>query len=179
MSDLAYETFTETVAEWAAIRTAARWEKMTAQKLQELGVSCYLPIIKKIVKYKTRTNTSRIPIFAGYVFFDHDQLPVIHNLSSDSNYLIAQILRAPNPHVLRKELSEIAEVLQNNSLLQSVVYGNVGDVVRIKRGSFKDFEGKVVRCLPNAQRLTLTIAYLGLTMEVEVNDDVVERVHIA
>jgi transcription antitermination factor NusG len=167
--------FDAVVTEWAAVRTAARWEKKVVESLSAAGISVFLPTLTRSVKYKTRTNVLEIPLFAGYVFFDHSKAGQLPRRPDQAKY-IAQIIRTEDPQTLRAELTSIAEFLRNNQLVQERVFGAVGEVVRIKSGSFKDYHGTVVRQLPNKNRLVLSISYLGLALEVIVDDRAVQRI---
>jgi len=170
-----YHTLPDEVPEWAAIRTAARWEKKLAETLSKVSIPVFLPTLTRTVQYKTRTNVSEIPLFAGYVFFDYSKLAALPRGNDQKNY-IAQVLRSADPVSLKSELSTIAELLANSQLVQARVFGAIGDEVRIVNGSFKDYQGTVVRQVPNKSRLVLAVSYLGLSLEVVVDDCAVERV---
>ena len=174
-SVLSPTSFDSSVVEWAAIRTAARWEKKVVESLGAAGIPVFLPTLTRSVRYKTRTNVLEIPLFAGYVFFDHSRSPQLPRRPDQTKY-IAQIIRTEDPVTLRSELTAIAEFLHNNQLVQERVFGAVGEVVRIRSGSFKDYHGTVVRQLPNKNRLVLSISYLGLALEVIVDDRAVQRI---
>jgi transcription antitermination factor NusG len=168
-------SFDTTVSEWAAIRTAARWEKKVVENLSSAGISVFLPTLTRSVRYKSRTNNLEIPLFAGYVFFDHSRLTDLPRRPDQTRY-IAQIIRTADPQTLRAELSSIAEFLSNNQLVQERVFGAVGEVVRIKNGSFKDYHGTIIRQIPNKNRLVLSVSYLGLALEVVIDDCAVQRI---
>jgi transcription antitermination factor NusG len=165
----------ESVTEWATIRTAARWEKKVAELLEMARVPVFLPTLTRTVHYKTRKNVLEIPLFDGYVFFDHARTADLPRRPDHRKY-IAQILRTEDPATLKHELASISELMKNNQLIQERVFGAVGDDVTIKSGSFKDYQGTIVRQLPNKRRLVLAVSYLGLSLEVMVDDASVQRV---
>jgi transcription antitermination factor NusG len=165
----------ESVTEWATIRTAARWEKKVAELLEMSRIPVFLPTLTRTVHYKTRKNVLAIPLFDGYVFFDHSRTVDLPRRPDHKKY-IAQILRTADPATLKSELSTISHLMQNNQLIQERVFGSVGDDVTIKSGSFKDYQGTIVRQLPNKRRLVLAVTYLGLSLEVMVDDASVQRV---
>lgn len=160
---------------WAAIRTASRWEKKLAARLQALNISVFLPTLVRITKYKSRTNRAEVPLFHGYVFFNYKALDKL-NHDAPATQGIAQILRTPDPELLRKELAAISDLLPNAELVQRKIHGAVGEVVRVRKGVFKDIEGKIVRQLGNRGRLVIAISYLGLSTEVELDDESVEKI---
>lgn len=169
------EVLDETVTEWATIRTAARWEKKVAELLEMARVPVFLPTLTRTVHYRTRKNVLEIPLFDGYVFFDHSRVSDLPRRPDHKKY-IAQILRTADPDTLRTELSTISGLMKNKQLIQERVFGAVGDDVTITSGSFKDYQGTIVRQLPNKRRLVLAVSYLGLSLEVMVDDASVERV---
>ncbi len=162
------------VNSWAVIRTAARWEKKLADSLTSIGVSAYLPIVTRISKYKSRTNRAEVPLFVGYIFFDFAK---IADLNRDAPGLkgIAQILCSPDPATLKEELAAISTLLSNAQLVQTKIFGGLGNAVRVRSGLFKDAEGKIVRQLANKRRLVISVSFLGLTTEVELDDKAIEK----
>ena len=164
----------ESVREWAAIRTAARWEKKLAEALHASRIPTFLPTLTRVSHYKTRKNVVEIPLFGGYVFFDHSRIAELPRRPDQQKY-IAQIIRCEDTETLKAELSGISNFMKNNELIQERMFGRIGEVVRIKSGSFKDYEGSIVRYAPNKGRLVLSISYLGLALEVIVDNSVVER----
>ena len=102
-----WRAFDSSVKEWAAIRTAARWEKMLAENLQAVNVPSFLPLVTRITKYKSRTNRSEVPLFSGYVFFERNEM---HRINREAPGMkgIAQILPCPDQILLKRELSAIS-----------------------------------------------------------------------
>jgi|ERR1043165_8028263 transcription antitermination factor NusG len=160
---------------WAAIRTAARWEKKLAGRLRALNISVFLPTLVRVTKYKSRTNRAEVPLFHGYVFFNYKELDRL-NRDAPAMQGIAQILKPPDPELLRTELAAISDLLPNAELVQRKVHGEIGEVVRVRRGAFKDTEGKIVRQMGRRGRLVIAVSYLGLSTEVELDDEAVEKV---
>ena len=169
-----YTTLEDSVSEWAAIRTAARWEKKLAETLCASQIPTFLPTLTRVSRYATRKNVVELPLFAGYVFFDHSRIADLPRRPDQQKY-IAQIIRTADPLTLKTELTTISEFMKNNQLVQERVFGKVGEEVRIKSGSFRGFEGAILRHSPNQGRLVLAISYLGLSLEVTVDEAMVER----
>src|SRR4051794_6298354 len=91
--------FDERVTEWATIRTAARWEKKVAELLESARIPVFLPTLTRSVQYKTRKNVLQIPLFDGYVFFDHSRVADLPRRADHRKY-IAQVLRTADPATL-------------------------------------------------------------------------------
>ncbi|HYG76490.1 MAG TPA: transcription termination/antitermination NusG family protein [Planctomycetota bacterium] len=172
----AFERFDHSVAHWAALRTSARWEKTTAECLAQANIGVYLPLWTRICRYKTRKNISEVPLFAGYVFFDEQRLDELSTRAPSVSRYIAQVLKPADHQKLKDELHAIAELVGNQRLVQERIYGTVGERVRITRGAFREFEGTITRLNSETQRLVLNVSYLGLSVEVEVEEFAVEKV---
>jgi transcriptional antiterminator RfaH len=163
------------VPEWAVIRTAARWEKKLAETYSSLGIDVFLPLLTRVSKYKSRTNQVEVPVFSGYVFFDYAKKSELGR-EEYARKGIAQIIRSPDPITLTKELLAVSTLLSNAQLVQTKIFGDVGDVVRIRKGPFENTEGTIMRHLVQKRRLVLSISFLGLSTEVELDESNVEKV---
>ena len=168
--------FDQAIERWAAIRTSARWEKKAVQTLSRVGVPVFLPTWTRISRYRTRKNIAQIPLFPGYLFFDESRIETISRLSPASKRFVAQIIKPSDYATLKRELREISEIISNHHLVKEKVFGIVGETVRITRGSFKNFEGKIARQIDAGNRFVLVVSFLGLSVEVEVEDQALEKV---
>jgi transcription antitermination factor NusG len=169
-------TFDFEVERWAALRTAARWEKKVADELHEVGVPTFVPIVTKVTRYSTKTKTAEIPMFSGYVFCSEAHFVGNKKVAPSTRRQIAQFLKPPSYGVLREELKTIAEVTSSHRLVQEKVYGQVGDHVRIVRGSMSGAEGVILQLKPNQRRLVLEVSFLGARLDVEVDESLIVRV---
>lgn len=168
--------FPESVERWAALRTAARWEKKLADRLVAAGVPVFLPLMTRLTEYHGKRRAVRVPVFGGYVFCSEADFLGNRAVTPGVRAQVAQVLRPPDPERLRAELRSIAVVLTDRELVQERLVGAVGDVVRITGGPFAGHEGLVLRTKPNRWVLVLEISFLGARMEVEVDERLVERV---
>lgn len=53
---------------WTPIRTKPRQEKKLAEYCKSNSITCYLPLIKSVKRYKRRSVEHQVPMFPGYVF---------------------------------------------------------------------------------------------------------------
>jgi len=165
------------VVRWAAIRTAARWEKKLAETLVGFGIPVFLPTFRRITRYKTRTASNEIPLFSGYLFFDEGRTTQINALSPAYKKYVAQVLKTNDPLLLNTELRRLSDITSDYELIQSKLYGSIGDTVRIRNGVFAQYEGKIVRYGATHNRLVLNVTYLGLSVEVEIEDRSAEKLN--
>lgn len=53
---------------WYVVYTKPKWEKKVAERLNEIGVVTYCPLIKKTSQWSDRKKTIQVPLFNSYVF---------------------------------------------------------------------------------------------------------------
>lgn len=170
-----YQSFDYNVTRWAVIRTGARWEKKIAESLFALEVPVFLPIVERVTKYKTRISRVSVPLLSGYLFFDESHYQVLGLLSDESKRFIAQVLRTNDTAGLYADLCKIADLCTNHKLIEERIYGREGDVVRIKAGPFSDHNGIIKRLKYDQSRITLSVAFLGASVDVELDSAMVEK----
>lgn len=165
-----------TVERWAALRTAARWEKKLAVVLATAGVPVFLPLMTRFTTSHGKRRSASVPIFPGYLFCSEADFLTNRRLTPGTRAKIAQVLRPPDPALLRDELQGIADLLSDRHLVQERLAGAVGDVVRVVGGPLTGHEGRVVRVKPNRWVLVVEVSFLGARLEAEVDERLVEKV---
>lgn len=164
------------VVEWAALRTAARWEKRLADLLAAAQVPVFLPLMTRLSVYASKRRAVEVPVFGGYVFCSARDFVRNPCIGPGIRSKVAQVLLPPDPPKLRSELQAVAELLTNRELIQERLVGGVGDTVRIVGGPLHGFTGTVLRAKPHRWQLVLEISFLGARRLVEVDERMVERV---
>jgi transcription antitermination factor NusG len=56
------------VEHWYAVHTRARHERVVAQRLRELGVTNFLPLVTEVHRWSDRRKSVELPLFGCYVF---------------------------------------------------------------------------------------------------------------
>jgi hypothetical protein len=168
--------FPEHVERWAALRTAARWEKKLAGLLADAGVPVFLPLMTRLAESHGKRRATQVPVFGGYVFCSEPDFLGNPKVTPGTRAKVAQVLRPPDPQKLRAELLSIADLLTDRELVQERLVGGVGDVVRIVGGPLTGYQGTIVRVKPNKWQLVIEVSFLGARLEVEVDERLVEKV---
>jgi transcription antitermination factor NusG len=164
------------VERWAALRTAARWEKKLAQVLVAAGVPVFLPLMTRFTTSHGKRRSARVPVFPGYLFASEPDFLTNKRLTPGTRGKVAQILRPPDAALLGTELRRIADLLTDRQLVQERLVGGVGDVVRVIGGPLAGHEGRVLRVKPNRWVLVIEVSFLGARMEAEVDERLIEKV---
>lgn len=56
------------VLKWKVVYVASRQEKKVAKRLEQLGITYYLPIYRKLSQWSDRKKWVEFPLFNGYLF---------------------------------------------------------------------------------------------------------------
>jgi transcription antitermination factor NusG len=168
--------FPASVERWAALRIAARWEKKLAVALAGAAVPAFLPLMTRFTTSHGKRRSARVPVFPGYLFVSEPEFLGSKRLTPGTRAKVAQVLRPPDPEALRAELRGIADLLADRQLVQERLAGGVGDVVRVVGGPLAGHEGRVVRVKPNRWVLVIEVTFLGVKIEAEVDERLVEKV---
>lgn len=158
------------ISNWAVVRTGARWEKRVKQFFDDADTISYLPLVERRRVYGKRIRRAQLPLFSGYVFFDHD------GISKDRIYTckrIAQVLIPDDPTELRMDLENIALALHAERHFRPASIHTPGTPVEVKHGPMKGIVGEMVRNGPE-NLLVIRVRFLGATAELEIDEALVE-----
>ena len=53
---------------WYVVYTKPKWEKKVAERLNEIGVTSYCPLIAKMSQWSDRKKKVNVPLFNSYIF---------------------------------------------------------------------------------------------------------------
>jgi transcriptional antiterminator RfaH len=53
---------------WYVVYTKPKWEKKVAERLNEIGVIAYCPLITKLSQWSDRKKKVEVPLFNSYIF---------------------------------------------------------------------------------------------------------------
>jgi len=53
---------------WYVVYTKPKWEKKIAERLNEMGIVTYCPLITKVSQWSDRKKTIAVPLFNSYIF---------------------------------------------------------------------------------------------------------------
>jgi hypothetical protein len=176
LTNIMVPTVISDVSRWVALRTPARWEKKLAGILADAAVPVFLPLITRFTTSHGKRRSALVPVFPGYLFCSEADFMGNKRLTPGTRAKVAQVLRSPDPERLRTELRCIADLLSVRQLVQERLVGGVGDVVRVVGGSLAGHEGRVIRVKPNRWVLVVEVSFLGVKLEAEVDERMVEKV---
>lgn len=129
-------------ANWYAVQTRARHEKIVADRLQEQGVTTLLPLVSEVHRWSDRRKTVELPLFSCYVFVrvaptNEERLRVCHT------HGVFQVLGTRGePIPIPDEQIDAVRTLVGQKIPWSFhPFLKVGQRVRIRGGAMDGVEG--------------------------------------
>ena len=150
---------------WYVVYTKPKWEKKVAEKLVQVGIECYCPLITQIKQWSDRKKKIEVPLFNSYVFV---QLPeadrnTVFAIPGVVRYLFwlgkPAIVRDEEINVIKKNLNapNIADI--------SVSSIQVGDKIKLDSGAFSN-QDAIVREISNTHYI-LVLESLGCVLKIK------------
>ena len=130
---------------WFAVQTRARHEKSVAQRLREVGVVTFLPLVKGVHRWSDRRKMVELPLFSCYLFVrlapkNERRLRVL---------LIEGVLNFVGPRgqgiaIPDEQIDSLRRLLQEQLPYCSHPFLKIGQRVRIRSGALAGIEGILV-----------------------------------
>ena len=152
---------------WFVLYTKSRNEKIIAEKLREMGIEVYCPLITVKHKWSDRTKKVEQPLFPCYCFvrLEERERAKVFRVPGVVRYLFwqkkAAIVRDVEIEAIRLMLNEV-----DHNLIQLKAF-RPGDYLTILSGSFADVSGKVVR--QNGKIVTVILDAMQLLLTVDLS----------
>ncbi|WP_291142850.1 UpxY family transcription antiterminator [Flavobacterium sp. UBA7680] len=150
---------------WYVIYTKPKWEKKVAERLIQMGIECYCPLITKIKQWSDRKKKVEMPLFNSYVFV---QLP---DSERNSVFEIAGVVRylfwLGKPAVVRdEEINIIKNSLKAPNIADaSVLPFHAGDKIKLESGVFNN-QSAIVQEVSNTHYI-LVLESLGCVLKIK------------
>jgi transcription termination/antitermination protein NusG len=137
----------ETGAEaWYALHTRSRHEKIVAQRLEERGVTTFLPVVTEVHRWSDRKKSVQMPLFGCYVF-----AKFVPNRSER-----LQVLRVEGVFGLvggqgegiaipDEQIAAVRNLVEGQLPWSSHPFLKIGQRVRIRSGALDGLEGVLVQ----------------------------------
>ena len=133
------------VPNWYAVHTRARHEKVVAQRLQENGVTTFLPVVTEVRTWSDRKKSIEFPLFGCYVFVrmvptSEDRLRVLR-IDSVLNFVGVRGQGIPIPD---SQIDSVKLLLEEGLPWSCHPVLKIGQRVRIRSGALNGLEGVLV-----------------------------------
>ena len=130
---------------WFALQTRARHEKVVAQRLRDMGVETFLPLVREVHRWSDRRKFVESPLFSCYAFAklaprNGERLRVL---------LVEGVLNFVGPRgqgiaIPEEQIESVRRLLQKQVAYCSHPFLKVGQRVRIRGGALDGVEGILV-----------------------------------
>jgi len=132
----------EQEAQWYAVRTRSRHEKLVTRQLEKQGIQSYLPVITKVNQWSDRRKEVEEPLFSGYAFvrlnhYSGDRVRILQT-QGVVNFVGVQGSGVPIPD---REIENISTLLSSKLVYEERPYLQVGQRVRVCGGAQDGMEG--------------------------------------
>lgn len=150
---------------WYVVYTKPKWEKKVAEKLNEIGIECYCPLIIQTKQWTDRKKKVEVPLFNSYVFVQ------LEETDRNSIFQISGVVRylfwLGKPAIVRnEEINIIKTSLAAPNLSDvSVTSIQVGDRIKLESGAFSN-QDAIVQEISNTY-YTLVLESLGCVLKIK------------
>ncbi|OXA92171.1 UpxY family transcription antiterminator [Flavobacterium hercynium] len=150
---------------WYVLYTKPKWEKKVAERLIQMGVDCYCPVITKVKEWSDRKKKVEIPLFNSYVFVN------LKDTDRNSVFQIAGVVRylfwLGKPAIVRdEEINIIKKSLAATNISDiSVTSIQVGDRIKLESGAFSN-QDAIVQEVSNTHYI-LVLESLGCVLKIK------------
>ena len=150
---------------WYVVYTKPKWEKKVAERLNEIGITAYCPLITKISEWSDRKKKIQVPLFNSYIFIQIEEKDrnSIFEISGTIRYLFwlgkPAIVKENEIQIIQNWLStpDIFEVM--------VAKWQKGDKIVLDSGPFVTQKAIVQEI--NHTHYVLVLESLGCILKVE------------
>jgi transcription antitermination factor NusG len=133
------------VENWYGLQTRPRHEKIVAQRLEERGVTTFLPLVTEEHRWSDRKKLVEMPLFSCYVFakFVPNRSERLRVLRVDGVFGLigARGEGAPIPD---EQIDAVRNVVEGQFPWSSHPFLKIGQRVRIRSGALDGLEGILV-----------------------------------
>jgi len=135
----------EEAGNWYAVQTQARHEKRVAYRLEQRGVTVFLPTVKETHRWSDRKKVVELPLFSCYLFAklrptNEDRLRV---LCVDGVFRLVGDRTGGTP-VPEAEIDAVRLLLEEKLPWSMHPFLKIGQRVRIRNGAMSGIEGVLV-----------------------------------
>lgn len=153
---------------WYALYTKPRWERKVAERLEDVGIKTYCPVITEVRQWSDRKKKVTSPLFKSYVFVQLQEKE--RSKVFDVPGAVQYIFWLGKPAIIQDAEIETIQKWLEDDRVENVEVGEIGpgDRINIANGSFKGKEGIVQNV--SKKRIKLVLVSLGLVVNIRTSD---------
>jgi transcription antitermination factor NusG len=130
------------VENWYAVHTRARHERVVTQRLQEQGVTTFLPLVTEVHRWSDRQKSVELPLFGCYVFVKlsptaEERLRVLR-VDGVFKFVGARGLGTP---IAETQIDAVRTLIGQQVPWSAHPFLQIGQRVRVRGGALDGLEG--------------------------------------
>ena len=134
------------VAEWYALQTRPRHEKVVKYSLESAGIETFLPLCPQVRTWSDRRKVVEFPLFPGYIFARTTWSMQARVRAFQTNGVIAFVgPRKEATPIPEEQIDAVRSLVASQAECRPHPYLTVGQRVRIRNGALQGLEGILVR----------------------------------
>jgi len=130
-------------AHWYAVQTRARNEKVISERLQEQGITTFLPLVTEIRTWSDRKKKVELPLFSCYVFvklvFGNNEARMRVYRTNGVFGIVS--MRGEAIPIPEEQIEALRSVVTQKVSWSTHPFLKIGQRVRIRGGSLDGVEG--------------------------------------
>jgi transcriptional antiterminator RfaH len=152
---------------WYVIYTKPRNEKKVADRLQQIGIRVYCPMITMIKQWSDRKKKVQIPLLNSYVFVNLNEKD--RELVFQVSGVVRYLFWLGKPAIVREEeIVALQDGLKETIASFEISAIKIGDLLPIPSGPFQGKEGIIKQINKNSLQLILKELGVLITLTKEV-----------
>ncbi len=162
-------------ANWYAVQTRARNEKVVVERLREQGLITFLPLVAEIRKWSDRKKKVELPLFSCYVFvklvFRNDEARMRVYRTNGVFGIVS--MRGEAIPIPEEQIEALRTVVKQQVSWSAHPFLKIGQRVRIRSGSLDGVEGVLIS-RDGDRRLIISVDAIQRSLAVRVEGYEVE-----
>lgn len=150
---------------WYVVYTKPKWEKKVADKLMQLGVETYCPLITQVRQWSDRKKKIEVPLFNSYVFVQltDSERSLVFEVAGVVRYLFW----LGKPAVVKDQEIEAIKRSLNASNISDVSVSTIqiGQRIKLESGAFSN-QNAIVQEISNNHYI-LVLETLGCVLKIK------------
>ncbi len=156
-------------ANWYALATLSRHERVAAFELANRGVETFLPTITEIHHWSDRRKKVEVPLFPGYVLINAVMSPETRYSAVCARGVTGFICMQGKPvEIPDREVESIHRVLQSHAQCAPYPFLKIGQRVRVRGGALDGVEGRLVR-FEGSRKLVVSIDAISRSLALHID----------
>jgi transcription elongation factor/antiterminator RfaH len=166
----------ENLNKWYALHTRSHFEQKVHDAVNEKSIEVFLPKIQVMSRRKDRRKKILIPLLPGYVFVHFQMSPESYwNIIKTVGVVRMVGFEGKPVPANEEEINSLMILNGTDRTVQNRDYIKKGDRVMIMEGPLKGLVGFYLHHKGQADRVVVSVELLNRSLEVEIEDWVLEK----